>query len=106
VNTYKPGTSEEETLDESMVSRLRTKAGKLQIWENFVKPIPFQFDLAIFTLLYIQSSVNRYLYYIVGGEYLRISWDRCYDFINIFAEKFSQIFGVFLVNLLLVFAKL
>jgi hypothetical protein len=25
----------------------------------------------------------------------RITWDRCYDFLNIFAEKFSEDIGVF-----------
>jgi hypothetical protein len=25
----------------------------------------------------------------------RVSWGRCYDFLNIFAEKFSEIIGVF-----------
>jgi hypothetical protein len=32
-------------------------------------------------------------------------WDRCYDFLNIFAEKFSEKIGV-LLKLLLVFAKI
>jgi hypothetical protein len=25
----------------------------------------------------------------------RVTWDRCYDFKNIYAEKFSEKFGVF-----------
>jgi hypothetical protein len=33
------------------------------------------------------------------------SWDRCYDFLNILDEKFSENIGVFLLKLLLVFAK-
>jgi hypothetical protein len=36
------------------------------------------------------------------GENRRKYWDRCYDFLNIFDEKF----GVFLLKLLLVFAKI
>jgi hypothetical protein len=32
--------------------------------------------------------------------------DRCYDFLNIFAEKFSENIGVFLLKLLLAFAKI
>jgi hypothetical protein len=32
--------------------------------------------------------------------------DRCYDFKNIFAQKFGKKFGVFLLKLLTVFAKI
>jgi hypothetical protein len=28
----------------------------------------------------------------------RVTWDRCYDFLNIFAEKFSEKIGVFCIN--------
>jgi hypothetical protein len=28
-------------------------------------------------------------------RFLSTSWDRCYDFLNIFAEKFSEKIGVF-----------
>jgi hypothetical protein len=33
-------------------------------------------------------------------------WDRCNDFLNIFAEKFSENIGAFLLKLLLVFEKI
>jgi hypothetical protein len=36
----------------------------------------------------------------------RVTRDRCYDFLNILAEKFSEKIGVFLLKLLLVFAKI
>jgi hypothetical protein len=36
----------------------------------------------------------------------RATWDQYYDFLNIFAEKFSENIGVFLLKLLLVFAKI
>jgi hypothetical protein len=34
-----------------------------------------------------------------------VAWDRCYDFLNIFAEIFGENIGTFLLKLLLVFAK-
>jgi hypothetical protein len=36
----------------------------------------------------------------------RVTWDRCYDFLNFFAEKFSDKNWRFLLKLLLVFAKI
>jgi hypothetical protein len=34
------------------------------------------------------------------------TWERCYNFKNIFAEKISENIGVFFIKLLLVFAKI
>jgi hypothetical protein len=33
------------------------------------------------------------------------TWDRCYDFLNIFAEKFSENIGAFLLKPQLVFLQ-
>jgi hypothetical protein len=47
--------------------------------------------------------------YVLGFGICRatnVTRDRCYDFKNIFAEKFSKNIGVFCSNLLLVFAKI
>jgi hypothetical protein len=36
---------------------------------------------------------------------MRENWDRCYDFLNIFAEKFSEKIGVFCSNTTASFCK-
>jgi hypothetical protein len=54
---------------------------------------------------YLAINVVKYkrplgVVYVEGGcQFLnaifRVTWDRCYDFLNIFAEKFSEKTGVF-----------
>jgi hypothetical protein len=48
--------------------------------------------------MYVVESLNTALFE-------KHCWDRCYDFYNIFAEKFVKNIGVFLLKLLLVFFK-
>jgi hypothetical protein len=40
------------------------------------------------------------------GRFLKLVWGRCYDFKNIFAEKFSDIVGVFDSKITLNYAKI
>jgi hypothetical protein len=39
-------------------------------------------------------------------SHARVTRDRCYDFLNIFAEKFSENIGVFLLKTKLNYAKI
>jgi hypothetical protein len=77
---------------------------------QFFKSYPSYYVHIFWGLLFpwLRSRINmdiKWAGLLIGRFFRKLVWDRCYDFKNIFDEKFSENFGIFLLKLLLVFAK-